>query len=75
MIKELPEWVKAAQDKWTYKGQGRPSFALEPLSGQESVWDYPRPPRIVADRRHVVVRAHGRIIAETQSILSSLGNS
>ncbi|WP_336923361.1 DUF427 domain-containing protein [Aquipuribacter sp. SD81] len=28
----------------------------EPGPGQESVWDYPRPPDVVADRRPVVVR-------------------
>jgi uncharacterized protein (DUF427 family) len=44
---------------WTYHGQRRPDFAEEPGPGQESVWDYPRPPRIVPDSREVVVR-HGK---------------
>ena len=30
---------------WTFRGQHRPDFAVEPKPGQESVWDYPRPPR------------------------------
>ena len=42
---------------WRYYGQQRPAFAAEPGRGQESVWDYPRPPRVEADRREVVVLA------------------
>jgi hypothetical protein len=36
---------------WQHTGQKRPDFALEPGPGQESVWDYPRPPAIVDDAR------------------------
>ena len=36
---------------WQHTGRQRPAFAIEPAPGQESVWDYPRPPRIVADSR------------------------
>jgi uncharacterized protein (DUF427 family) len=32
---------------WRYTGQERPPFAEEPGPGQESVWDYPRPPVLV----------------------------
>ena len=34
---------------WQYIGQQRPDFADEPKPGEESVWDYPRPPAIVDD--------------------------
>jgi len=67
MIKKLPEWIKSAQAKWKHRGQEKPSFAIEPHAGQESVWDYPRPPRIIPDTRHVVVRTGDRIIAESNS--------
>lgn len=40
---------------WRWFGQERPPFAEEPHPGQESVWDYPRPPRIAEDAREVVV--------------------
>jgi uncharacterized protein (DUF427 family) len=42
-------------------------IAVEPGPGQESVWDYPRPPRveIVADRIRVVVG--GRTLADSDS--------
>lgn len=39
---------------------------VEPGPGQESVWDYPRPPRLERSTRHVVVRLGGRTIAETR---------
>ena len=50
---------------WKYKGQKRPSFALEPGEGQESVWDYPRPPRIEPDRRTVEVFGPNGLIARS----------
>ena len=40
---------------WKYRGQKRPDFAALPAPGQESVWDYPRPPKLVPDRRLVEV--------------------
>lgn len=64
--RELPPWARTAQAKWKYRGQERPPFALEPLPGQESVWDYPRPPMLVPDRRRVIVQANGQIIAESR---------
>ena len=33
--------------------------------GQESVWDYPRPPSAEVTGRHVVVRVAGRVVADT----------
>jgi uncharacterized protein (DUF427 family) len=33
--------------------------------GQESVWNYPRPPACVASGRHVEMRLDGRLVAET----------
>jgi uncharacterized protein (DUF427 family) len=50
---------------WQYTGNKRPPFAATPAPGQESVWDYPRPPRLVADTRHVVVRFGDIAIADT----------
>ena len=51
---------------WQYRGQKRPPFAEEPRPGQESVWDYPRPPAIVVDQRRVEVRLGNLIIADSQ---------
>lgn len=48
---------------WEYRGQKRPSFAEQPGDGQESVWDYPRPPDVVLSNRKVEVRDNGIVIA------------
>jgi uncharacterized protein (DUF427 family) len=50
---------------WKYTGQRRPDFALDPQPGQESVWDYPRPPALLADTRTVEVRHGERLIARS----------
>ena len=50
------DWIEANRAKWKYRGQERPPFALVPQPRQESVWDYPRPPRLAPDFREVVVR-------------------
>ncbi len=34
-------------------------------SGQESVWDYPRPPRLEATTRHIQVICNGVVIADS----------
>lgn len=46
-------------------GRQRPSFAVVPRRGQESVWDYPRPPRLAPDCREVIVRAGDTLVART----------
>lgn len=50
---------------WQYRGQKRPEFADVPGSGQESVWDYPRPPKIEADTRLIQVKSGSQLIAST----------
>lgn len=39
---------------------------IEPGPGQESVWDYPRPPRLELSEKLVVVRAGDREVGRTQ---------
>lgn len=51
---------------WTFKGQQRPAFADEPGPGQESVWDYPRPPALVPSGRLVEVRDGPVMLARSQ---------
>ena len=54
---------------WTYDGSRRPDFAELPGSGQESVWDYPRPPAVVPDNRPIEVDGpNGPIARATHSI-------
>ena len=51
---------------WQYTGRKRPDFAIELSTGQESVWDYPRPPVIEPETRQVKVVSCGRILADTK---------
>ena len=51
---------------WEFTGQSRPDFAQQPGPGQESVWDYPRPPRLERSDEHVVVRVDGVVVADTR---------
>ena len=53
------------QAMWNYTGDRRPAFAVEPGPGQESVWDYPRPPALDASNETVEVRSGDRLIART----------
>ncbi|MEM7346662.1 MAG: DUF427 domain-containing protein, partial [Chloroflexota bacterium] len=39
---------------------------IEPRPGQESVWDYPRPPRLEDSPKHVQVYFNGVLIADTK---------
>ncbi|MGM0589573.1 MAG: DUF427 domain-containing protein [Bacteroidota bacterium] len=55
-----------------YDGTERPDFAIEPKDGQESVWDYPRPPRLEADHREVTVKVEGSQLAHTSRAMRVL---
>lgn len=46
-----------------------------PGPGQESVWDYPRPPAIEASDDHVVVEFAGRVVADSRRVLRVLETS
>jgi hypothetical protein len=70
--KDLPPEVLRARDKWKYTGAARPDFALEPGPRQESVWDYPRLPRLALDSRRVQVICEGTTIAETRRAIRVL---
>jgi uncharacterized protein (DUF427 family) len=44
-------------------------------AGQESVWDYPRPPVLVASARHVVIRLGATVIADSTRAMRVLETS
>jgi uncharacterized protein (DUF427 family) len=48
---------------------------IPPGPGQESVWDYPRPPRVERSGQRVVVRLGGVVIADTTDALRVLETS
>ncbi len=47
----------------------------QPGPGQESVWDYPRPPRVEASSETVEVRLGGEVVARTTAALRVLETS
>jgi uncharacterized protein (DUF427 family) len=57
---------------WTWTGTSRPPFAQHPGPGQESVWNYPRPPVIHADAREVIVCVGGVEVVRTRRALRLL---
>jgi uncharacterized protein (DUF427 family) len=49
--------------------------AVVPLPGQESVWDYPRPPRIEPSRERIRILLGGELILDTRDSLRVLETS
>jgi uncharacterized protein (DUF427 family) len=72
MNRNHPDRSRLAEGLWRHRGQRRPAFAVAPGPGQESVWDYPRPPRLTPDRRLVEVRAGELLIARSARSLRVL---
>ncbi|MFC5136856.1 DUF427 domain-containing protein [Actinomycetospora rhizophila] len=48
---------------------------VEPGPGQESVWDYPRPPRAEPSRRRAVVTHGGTVVADSDDLVRVLETS
>ncbi|MEM7466388.1 MAG: DUF427 domain-containing protein [Pseudomonadota bacterium] len=57
---------------WRYNGSVRPDFAEPVGPGQESVWDYPRPPVIREDSRNIRVTIADELVADSQACLRIL---
>ena len=57
--------IEAARSHWRFRGQQRPDFAEVPGPGEESVWDFPRPPRIEAVQARMQVFCAGELVADT----------
>ena len=47
----------------------------QPGPGQESVWDYPRPPRLERDPRRAVVTHAGTVVVDTDDVVRVLETS
>ena len=57
---------------WQYTGKEHPPFADKPGPGQESVWDYPRPPVLVSCDSLIVVGDPEKPLARTERALRVL---
>ncbi len=71
-MESIPGWARRGRSGWRYVGRERPPFAVVPRPGQESVWDYPRPPRLELDPREVAVIVGAVEIARTSRSLRVL---
>ena len=52
-----------------------PATRIVPGPGQESVWDFPRPPRVEPGTEHVVIRFGGQVVADTRDAVRVLETS
>lgn len=75
MASKLPPWIEAARARWRWTGSERPPFAEAPSAGQESVWDYPRPPELKSDPREVTIHWGRLEIARTRRAVRALETS
>jgi uncharacterized protein (DUF427 family) len=62
-------------DLWRWRGQDRPPWAVVPGPGQESVWDYPRPPIWQPVSARIRVELDGVLVADTTAALRVLETS
>ena len=75
MCSSLPSWASERRAKWNYKGDDRPDIATEPDHDQESVWDYPRPPKIDSVNQPVRVELANTSLAKTTKAVKILETS
>ncbi|UCF19231.1 MAG: DUF427 domain-containing protein [Gemmatimonadota bacterium] len=71
-MRDLLLFLRQSRGRWRYRGQTRPDFAIEPTEDQESVWDYPRPPRLERDGRRVEVRSGDVLVADSRRAIRVL---
>jgi uncharacterized protein (DUF427 family) len=63
------EAYRLEREKWRSFPRTRPAQIVVPGPGQESVWDYPRPPRVEPALTRVRVEFEGVTIADTTHAL------
>ena len=57
---------------WKYNGSSRQDFANILIEGQESVWDYPRPPLVQSVNVDMEVHYHDAILAKCDGLIRVL---
>ncbi len=62
---DISDKLKEEVEKWRNFKRERPTHIEIPGPGQESVWDYPRPPRVEPVDRRIRVEFGGVVVAET----------
>ena len=72
MNDKIEDRLQKARDGWSNRGNIRPPFAIEPMKGQRSVWDFPRPPVIEKVFKKVLVKHKDKTIVDCQNALAVL---
>lgn len=67
--------IERERQKWRNFERQRPGQITRPGMGQESVWDYPRPPRVERVTRRILVQFGGVVLAESIRALRVLETS
>ena len=65
---ELTDRLRREAERWRRLGE-RPAQIATPGTGQESVWEYPRPPSVTPDGREIRVEFAGVVLARTTGAL------
>lgn len=63
---DLPRHLRRERDRWRSAARVRPQWMAEPGPDQQSVWDYPRPPRIEHVEQELRVEFADLVIARTR---------
>ncbi len=63
---DVPDDLTGEVDKRRDFKRARPTGIAVPGPGQESVWDYPRPPRVELVQKKIKVEFAGVVVAETR---------
>ncbi len=71
-MRRSPEELERERARWRSAVRRRPERIEVPGPGQESVWDYPRPPRLTPEARLVRVEFAGIALAESTRALRVL---
>lgn len=66
---DRPDPYQQERDRWRRMQRGRPADIVRPGPGQESVWDYPRPPSVNRVEARVRVEFGERTLADTTRAL------
>lgn len=66
IIKEAFEVNSSQQSGWQQGEKLMKKKRRELLPGQESVWDYPRPPRLELSDKHIQVFFNGELLADSR---------
>jgi uncharacterized protein (DUF427 family) len=74
-MSKIPKDLLHKVNKWRNLQRARPTNIVIPGGGQESVWDYPRPPRVEPEKRRIRVEFGGRVIADSNKTYRVLETS